>query len=76
MNNSNKRKLYRSKNDRILTGVFGGLGDYFDIDSNLLRLIGLLIFAFTAFVPFLIIYLVAMFIIPSERNEEKRLNKQ
>ncbi len=78
MSKSNKRKLYRSNNDKVLAGIFGGLGEYFDIDSNLLRLIGLVILFFTAFVPFLIIYFVAMFIIPSDRErskEEKSKNK-
>jgi phage shock protein C len=69
MTKSNKRKLYRSREDKILAGIFGGLGEYFDIDSNLLRLIGLLVLVLTAFVPFLIIYFVAMFIIPSDREK-------
>ncbi len=75
MTKSNKRKLYRSKNDKIVAGIFGGLGDYFDIDSNLLRLIGLLVLVFTAFVPFLIIYIIAMFIIPSDREKNKEENE-
>ncbi len=71
-----KKKLYRSKEDRIIAGIFGGLGEYFDIDSNLLRIIGLLVLVFTAFVPFLIIYLISMFIIPSDRegSEKKKKN--
>ncbi len=72
MTKSNKRKLYRSKEDKILAGIFGGLGEYFDIDSNLLRLIGLLVLIFTAFIPFLIIYIIAMFIVPSEREKNKK----
>ncbi len=67
-----KKKLYRSKEDKIIAGIFGGLGEYFDIDSNLLRLIGLLVLVFTAFFPFLIIYIVAMFIIPSDKEKEKK----
>ncbi len=63
-----KKKIYRSKEDKIIAGIFGGLGEYTDVDPNLLRLIGLLVFAFTAFVPFLIIYFVAIFIIPSKDN--------
>ncbi len=75
MTRSNRRKLHRSNNDKALAGIFGGLGDYFDIDSNLLRLIGLLIFVFSGFVPFLIIYFVAMFIIPSDRESSKERNE-
>lgn len=33
------RKLYRSKNDRILCGVCGGIGEYLNIDATLIRLI-------------------------------------
>ncbi len=72
MTNSNKRKLYRSKNDKILAGIFGGLGEHFDIDPNLLRVIVLfLIFLtfFGALVPFLIVYFISMFIIPSDREK-------
>ncbi len=32
-------KLYRSASDSMLGGVCGGLGDYFDADPNLIRLI-------------------------------------
>lgn len=70
MNKLNGRKLYRSQNDKIIAGIFGGLGEYLDVDSNFLRLVGLLLFAFTAFIPFLIVYFVAMFIIPSARDKK------
>jgi len=33
------RKFYRSQTDEMLGGVCGGLGEYFDIDSNLVRLV-------------------------------------
>ena len=32
------KKLYRSRNDRWLAGVCGGLGEYFNIDPILVRL--------------------------------------
>lgn len=34
-----RKKLYRSRSDRQLAGVCGGLGEYFDRDSNIIRLI-------------------------------------
>ncbi len=74
MTRSNRRKLYRSKNDKIIAGIFGGLGEYFDIDVNLLRVIALFLIFLTFFgglIPFLIIYFIAMFIIPSEREKNK-----
>jgi phage shock protein C len=36
MNTENK-KLYRSRDNRMIAGVCGGLGKYLDIDPRLLR---------------------------------------
>jgi phage shock protein C len=36
MNTENKR-LYRSRDDRMIAGVCGGLGKFLNIDSRLLR---------------------------------------
>ena len=33
------KKLYRSRTDRKIWGICGGLAEYFDIDSTLLRVI-------------------------------------
>ncbi len=33
------RKLYRSRNERMIAGVCGGLGEYFGIDPTLVRLL-------------------------------------
>ncbi len=34
-----KKKLYKSRTDRKICGVCGGLADYFDIDPTIIRLI-------------------------------------
>ena len=70
MSKTNVKKLYRSKDDKIIAGIFGGLGKYLDVDPNFLRIVGLVAFALTAIVPFLIVYFIAIFIIPVE--EEKK----
>ena len=33
-----KKRLYRSKKDKMLAGVCGGLAEYFDVDPSLVRL--------------------------------------
>ena len=38
-----KKKLYRSNNNRVICGVCGGLGEYFGINANILRVIWLLL---------------------------------
>lgn len=56
------KKLYRSKGDRKIGGVCGGIAEYFGIDSTLIRLIAvILIFVSGAG---LIAYIVAWAIIP------------
>ena len=34
-----KKRLFRSKKNKIIAGVCGGLGDYFDVDPTLIRFI-------------------------------------
>jgi phage shock protein C len=60
------KRLYRSQKDRKLAGIFGGLGDYFDIDSNVLRLLAVLLFLISGFFPVLITYIIAWVILPDE----------
>ena len=36
---SETRKLYRSRQEKMIAGVCGGLGEYFDIDPTLVRLL-------------------------------------
>lgn len=58
------KRLYRTPKDRILGGVCGGIGKYFDIDPVIIRLIWAL---FTFAVGFaLILYIIAWIIIPKE----------
>ncbi len=71
------KKLYRSRQDRIIGGVCGGIADYFDIDSTWVRL-ALLIVVIARGVG-LLAYLIAWVIVPekpgiisySEKEEKK-----
>ena len=58
------KKLYRSDTDKIIAGICGGLGEYFNIDSILLRLVWLLVVIFTGIFPGIIVYIIAIFLIP------------
>jgi phage shock protein C len=57
------KKLYRSKNNKILAGVCGGIGEYFNIDPTIIRLLWLLI-SITG--GGLVAYIIAWIIIPQE----------
>ena len=53
-----KTKLYRSREDRVFSGVCGGLGKHLNIDPVLLRVIFVLTAEVTAPVYFLLWLLV------------------
>ena len=58
------KRLFRSKKDRILGGVCGGLGYYLNIDPVLVRVVWAVLF-FAAGAGFLA-YILAWIIIPEE----------
>ncbi|MHB8779618.1 MAG: PspC domain-containing protein [Anaerolineales bacterium] len=60
-----KPALRRSKSNRIIAGVCGGLAEFFGISSFWFRL-AFLIALIPGGVPGILIYLIAMFMIPSE----------
>lgn len=62
------KKLYRSIVDRKLSGVIGGFAEYFYIDSNLLRLIYVILLFFTGFAPLFLFYIAGIFLIPERRH--------
>ncbi len=57
-------RLYRSKSERMLFGVCGGLATYFDLDPTLVRLIFVLLTLATGIG--LIIYIVMAIITPQD----------
>ncbi len=61
------KKLYRSKKDRKIAGVCGGLAEYFGVDATLIRLGWILLTFMTGIAPFVIAYIIAVVIIPEER---------
>ena len=69
-----KNKLYRSTNDRILGGVCGGIAEYFDIDSTLVRLLTILIFFMGG--AGIIAYIIGWIIIPQNPNESMKDNSK
>lgn len=58
------KKIYRSRTDKVIGGVCGGLGKYFEIDPVLIRVIFVLLAFFHG--SGLIIYLILLIVIPQE----------
>jgi len=66
------KRLYRSKTERKIAGVCTGLGEYFNVDPVLIRLIMvLLIFAYGVGI---LAYIIGWIIIP-EKPAEANLNE-
>jgi phage shock protein PspC (stress-responsive transcriptional regulator) len=57
------RKLYRSRTDRKLAGVCGGLAQYFNLDATLIRVLFIVLAVLGAG---LVIYLAMWIIVPNE----------
>ena len=58
--------LYRSRDNRMIGGVCGGLGKYFDIDPTIVR-IGFFLLLLPGGFPGLIPYLALWIIVPEEK---------
>lgn len=60
-----KKRLHRSKKNKIIGGVCGGIGEYFDVDPTIIRLLWIL-FVFS-FGSGILAYIVAWIIIPKRK---------
>lgn len=58
------RRLMRSSVDSKISGVCGGMGEYFAVDSTIVRLIWVLITFFSGIVPGIVAYFVAWMVMP------------
>ena len=58
------KKLTRSRSERMIAGVMGGLGEFFGIDPVLLRLGYLILTVFTGLFPGIVGYGLAILIVP------------
>lgn len=60
-----ERRLYRSRHDRMIGGVCGGIAEYFGIDATLVRLIAVLL-AIPSFGTVGLAYVILLIVVPEE----------
>lgn len=65
-----EKKLYLSDHDKKIAGVCGGIGEYFGIDSTLIRLAWVFLLIPTAFIGGIVAYFIAAAIIPHRPPSE------
>ena len=63
---SEKKRIYRSRSDRMVAGVLGGWAAYLGFDPSLVRLAFVVLLILTGFFPGIFFYLVMAIIIPLE----------
>jgi phage shock protein C len=63
-NMDSTRKLYRSKTDRKVAGVCGGLAQYFNLDATLIRVLFVLLAVLGG--SGLVLYVAMWIIVPRE----------
>jgi phage shock protein C len=73
-NQESFKKLYRSKSDRYIGGVAGGLGRYFTVDANIFRIL-FVVFSFIGGIGILL-YLAALFLVPENPIDDEIIAPQ
>lgn len=64
-----EKRLYRSKTNKVLAGVCGGMGEYFGLDPNIIRLLAVLLFFAKGLG--LLVYIAAWILIPLRPEGEE-----
>ena len=66
MSQPERKQLARSRSNRKLTGLAGGLAAYFDVDPSLVRLGILALIIVSGVVPGILAYAIAAMVTPEE----------
>lgn len=62
------KKLYKSRTDKKICGVCGGLAEYFEMDATLMRLIAVLVILFTG--AGLLAYIIAALVMTYKPDQQ------
>lgn len=65
-----EKKLYRSKKNEVVAGVCGGIGEYFDVDPTIIRIIFIILTIWGG--AGIILYIIGMLVIPYEGQDLKQ----
>jgi len=62
------KKLYKTKNGAMVSGVLKGISEYFEIDVTIVRVIYVVLAVITTGFPFIILYLLLSWIMPDKES--------
>jgi phage shock protein C len=60
--------VYRSRTDKKIFGICGGIGETYNIDPTLIRIIVVFLALATGLIPMVITYIVARLIMPPAKD--------
>lgn len=62
-------KLRRSRTNRIIAGVIGGLAEHWDINATTLRIVYVVVSILSAAFPGILVYLILWILIPKANSD-------
>ncbi len=65
------KKVYRSRENRMVAGICGGIGESYDIDPTVVRLAVVFLGLATGFVPVIVAYIIGVFVLPLRPTPEE-----
>ena len=63
------KKLIRSRKERMIAGVCGGLAEYFNMDPTLVRIAYVLVSVLSIAFPGILVYIVLWLVIPEAESK-------
>lgn len=60
------RSLRRSRSNRMVAGVLGGIAEYFELDATIVRLVFVVVSVVSAAFPGLLVYILLWLVVPEE----------
>jgi phage shock protein PspC (stress-responsive transcriptional regulator) len=58
------KRVYRSRTDKKIFGICGGIGEAYNIDPTLIRIIVVFLALSTGLLPMIATYIIARFLMP------------
>ena len=62
------KRVYRSRTDKKIFGVCGGISETYDIDPTLIRIVVVFLCLATGLLPMIVTYIAARFIMPPAKG--------
>lgn len=67
------KRLYRSRSNRKIAGVCGGLGEYFNVDPTIVRLLFVLVVLFSVGFGVIVYILMWIIVVPEKEKTTRNL---